>query len=106
MKTHMKVAVAALALAFSVASHEASAQQQGGVTIGGNAKVQATGQNVTTTAEQNSTAATSVGRVMGNTNVKGNVDINANATNVTTSAKNASCAETAIGVIGSGPCSK
>ena len=82
------------------------AQETGGVKIGGDATINASGKNITTQGEQNSTASTGVGVVRGNTSVGGDVEINASAENVTTKAANNSCAETTIGGVGSGPCQK
>ena len=104
MNMKIRTGLVALSLGAIVMSAPALAQQAGGVKIGGDAKIVGQGNNVTTTAENESTASTGIAVIRGNTDVSGDVDIFGKADNVTTQAVGKSCAETTIGGIGDGPC--
>ena len=104
MNTKIKTCLAVASLGALLMSAPALAQQAGGVKIGGDAKITGQGSDITTTAENESTASTGIAVVRGNTEVKGDVDIYGKAEAVTTTATGKSCAETTIGGIGQGPC--
>ena len=100
----MKTLIIPSVSAFLLVSTFAFAQSSGGVEISGDATIDATAEDITTTGENNSTASTAVGNVRGSTDIDGDVEMSLSVKGVTTTAKNNSCAETAIGVIGDGPC--
>lgn len=104
MHTRIKIGLTIASLALASAPPHMFAQSAGGVEIKGNAVINATADDVTTTAEGGSTASSAIGTVRGDTTVDGDVTITASVDDVTTTAKTDSCAETAIGVVGTGPC--
>ena len=96
------VAAASLVLA-SVSTGAFSQTATGGVEIGGDVKINATAEQVTTTAEDG-VAVSAIGSVRGDAKVDGNVEITATVDTVTTSASSTACAETSIGTVGSKSC--
>ncbi|MBF0560514.1 MAG: hypothetical protein HQL37_00590 [Alphaproteobacteria bacterium] len=95
MRKILSVAVAVAAITFTGAAFAQSAggvssmqsSNPQGVQIQGNTNINASGQNINTTAVgQGNTAESAVGAIGGGTQIQGNTNINASAENVNTTA--------------------
>ncbi len=103
----MKAFACAVSLSVILLAGVASAQEQGGVKVGGDVQIKATTGNVNTSAEgKNSTAETNVGSVTGNnTVVGGDVKIEAKTGDINTTAKGEKAkACSNIGTVGTSAC--
>ncbi|ABC21676.1 hypothetical protein [Rhodospirillum rubrum] len=83
-----------------------TAQESGGVRVGGNVTINATANSLSNQASQGSTAVINVGTVGQGTAVKGDIEINARVNNVSNRADSDSCSEVNVGTVGQSACGR